>query len=552
MPDRLATEPIAPDATPTWREQAGARRTRRARVLGRVVRRLLTGASAILLSVGAGALAWSTIGGDAASARRQTLSRIGRSLAQTYAASATPAVAAGDKRRLDAACESILAGKLVAAVGFTDAAGRTLTRAGPVVNAAGPRESITLRDASGAAVGTMWVAIDPAAVNVVEPGERAVIGVAVATAGTMAALSILVAAAYVRRRMAPLRRLARAARQVQAGAPNVGPADATQDDGDDGVTEVRAAIARLSSFVGTHRQELAAHEARAAAAIRDLEAKLDDRAKQLTAANERLVGEIAEKEDFVRAISHDLNAPLRNIGGMVTMMLGKHRAALPEDVVHKLERVKANVDIESSLIDELLEFSRIKTRRQSLAVVEVEKLVWELRGLFENDLKTRHIELVLETSLPNLFADRMRVRQIFQNLIDNAIKYMGDEQRRRAICIGCKLSVTEAEFYVRDTGIGINAADLDKVFHIFRRGTNEQAQKVAGKGVGLASVKSIIETYAGRIWVESEPGVGTTFRFTINGQYVPAVSGQLPQEMKGQAPQIAPTLSAGVGDNRAA
>ena len=83
------------------------------------------------------------------------------------------------------------------------------------------------------------------------------------------------------------------------------------------------------------------------------------------------------------------------------------------------------------------------------------------------------------------------------------------------------MKLTEAEFYVRDTGIGIDRDDLDKVFFIFRRGKNTQAQNIAGKGVGLASVKSIIETYNGKIWVESERGVGSIFRFTINARFLP-------------------------------
>jgi hypothetical protein len=75
---------------------------------------------------------------------------------------------------------------------------------------------------------------------------------------------------------------------------------------------------------------------------------------------------------------------------------------------------------------------------------------------------------------------------------------------------------------VRDTGLGIEAEEVDKVFFVFRRGKNTVAQNIAGKGVGLASVKSIIETYGGRIWVESTVGQGSTFRFTVNGAHVPA------------------------------
>ena len=253
----------------------------------------------------------------------------------------------------------------------------------------------------------------------------------------------------------------------------------------------------------------------------ELEQKIDQRTAQFETANRRLTMEIAEKEDFLRAVSHDLNAPLRNIAGMVTMLLIKRKATLDEDLLHRLDRIKKNVEIETDLINELLELSRIKTRRQAMENVELESLVWELRGMFENDLKTRDIELVIDTQLPTLFGERARLRQVFQNLIDNAIKYMGDGQPRE-IHVGCILRLSEAEFWVRDTGVGMDSEDVSKVFFVFRRGKNTATPNVPGKGVGLASVKSIVETYNGKIWVESELGKGTAFRFTVNGQFVPA------------------------------
>ena len=112
---------------------------------------------------------------------------------------------------------------------------------------------------------------------------------------------------------------------------------------------------------------------------------------------------------------------------------------------------------------------------------------------------------------------------MFQNLIDNAIKYMGDGPTRE-IHIGCQVRPTEAEFYVRDTGMGIEPDDIEKIFFIFRRGSNPATRDITGKGVGLASVKSIIETCTGNIWVESQPNQGSTFRFTINGAHVPSAS----------------------------
>jgi signal transduction histidine kinase len=251
----------------------------------------------------------------------------------------------------------------------------------------------------------------------------------------------------------------------------------------------------------------------------DLEQKVQQRTVQLEAANRRLSGEMSEKDDFLRAVSHDLNAPLRNIAGMAGMLIAKHREHFDADVIHRLERIQKNVEVETDLISELLELSRIKSRRQVLEHVEPGQIVSDLAGVFEEDLRSRQIQLVQDNALPALNAERARIRQVFQNLIDNAIKYMGDGPTRE-IHIGSVAGADEAQFYVRDTGIGIDQDDVAKVFSIFRRGKSTAVQSIPGKGVGLSSVKSIIETYSGSIWVESKLGEGTTFRFTINGKFV--------------------------------
>jgi signal transduction histidine kinase len=308
--------------------------------------------------------------------------------------------------------------------------------------------------------------------------------------------------------------------------------------------------------VRSQQRDLESANTQLAEANRDLERKVQQRTAQLEAANKRLRSEIAEKEDFLRAVSHDLNAPLRNIAGMTTMLLMRNREKFDEDVIHRLERIQKNVEVETDLIAELLELSRIKTRRQKMEPVDVEQMIRELGDLFEDDLRSRRITLSVDTPLPVLHCERARIRQVFQNLVDNAVKYMGDAEGSgfgvhgsgkteetsgtlnsapnssilnpeprtpnppREIHVGCVVREDEAEFYVRDTGIGIEPEDLDKVFFVFRRGKSPAVQSVSGKGVGLASVKSIVETYSGTIWVESELGRGSTFRFTLNGKYV--------------------------------
>jgi signal transduction histidine kinase len=294
--------------------------------------------------------------------------------------------------------------------------------------------------------------------------------------------------------------------------------------------ELAAANAKLSDANGQLEEingqlavanvQLGMANERLAEANRDLEEKVRQRTAQVETANKRLRSEIAEKEDFLRAVSHDLNAPLRNIAGMATMLLMKHRERFDDDVVHRLERIQKNVEVETDLIAELLELSRIKTRRQKVEPVNLDALVEDIGDVLEEDLRSKQITLTIDTPLPVVEAERPRMRQVFQNLIDNAIKYMGDGPVRE-IHVGCTVRHEEAEFYVRDTGIGIEPEDLDKVFFVFRRGKSATVQAVAGKGIGLASVKSIVETYEGTIWVESAPGKGTTFRFTLNGRHVP-------------------------------
>jgi len=322
----------------------------------------------------------------------------------------------------------------------------------------------------------------------------------------------------VHRIFAPINELLSVSRKITAGDLDARVSTQRQDV----IGDLARSFNEMVIWVKQQQQDIEAVNRQLAEANRDLEMKVEQRTEQVESALERLRAEMLEKEEFLRTVSHDLNAPLRNISGMATMLLMKNKGKFDEDVIHRLERIKKNVDVETDLIAELLELSRIKTRRQKMEPVDVEHLVWELRGLFENDLKSKAIELVLDTSLPMLQAERLRIRQVFQNLIDNAIKYMGTGADRQ-IHVGCLLRKSEAEFYVRDTGMGIEAEDVGKVFFVFRRGKNPATQNIAGKGVGLASVKSIIETYSGRIWVQSKVGVGTTFRFTIDGKHVPAI-----------------------------
>jgi len=200
---------------------------------------------------------------------------------------------------------------------------------------------------------------------------------------------------------------------------------------------------------------------------------------------------------------------------MASMLIIKYKDTMEKDMLQRLERIQKNVQVECELINELLELSRIKTRREKIERVDLHELIQSVAEGFASDFETRKITFRLQSHLPVMRGERLRLRQAFQNLIDNAIKYMRDDGPREIIVTSKWCGDEEVVFSFKDTGMGIAADDLPQLFHVFRRAKNASIMKIPGKGVGLASVKSIIENYHGRLWVESTEGEGTTFHFAI-------------------------------------
>ena len=254
-------------------------------------------------------------------------------------------------------------------------------------------------------------------------------------------------------------------------------------------------------------------------ANQQLEEKVQDRTAELERVNHKLEVEIHDKDDFLRAVTHDLNTPLRNIAGMASTLLVKYQSQLSEDVVKRIERIRANVKMQTELINDLFEISRIRTQPGKQQNVDLQKLVEQLRDQLSYDLDQCGATLVIDTQLPIIIADRNRVRQLFQNILENAIKYM-TQSPRRVITIHYQREGVMLHLSVSDTGQGIAQQDLSNIFQVFRRAKHSGSHAVAGRGVGLATVKSIVESYGGRVWVQSELGSGSTFHFTLDGNTV--------------------------------
>jgi signal transduction histidine kinase len=284
--------------------------------------------------------------------------------------------------------------------------------------------------------------------------------------------------------------------------------------------ELATAFDEMASEVGRMRQKLLDHN-------EQLEAEVAHRTRELRRANGRLTQEMKDKEEFLRAVSHDLNAPLRNIAGMATMIMMKWQEDLPEDALARLQRIQSNVETECELLAELLELSRIGTRSEKRDVVDMGELARQVASQLEFELDRRHISVHIDPNMPILYVERNRIRQVLQNLIDNAVKYMHRETDGR-IDIRYRATDEGHVFCVADNGPGIAPEQQQRVFQVFRRGHGADANHAKGKGVGLAVVRAVAATYHGRAWVESKPGQGAAFYFMLANEAA-AVPKQAPE-----------------------
>ncbi len=225
----------------------------------------------------------------------------------------------------------------------------------------------------------------------------------------------------------------------------------------------------------------------------------------------RLEAQNSELERFTYTVSHDMKTPLITINGYLAILQEDLSSGNTDSVSDDLRRISSAADTMALLLDDLLELSRIGRLMNPSQDAPLGDLVQEAALMLERPLRKRHVELVVEPDLPVVRGDRARLLEVFQNLIDNAVKYMGVQDRPR-IEIGTRRDKGDLVCYVRDNGIGIEPRFHKRVFGLF----DQLDPRAEGTGIGLALVKRIVEVHGGRIWIESEGlGHGSTFCFTI-------------------------------------
>jgi signal transduction histidine kinase len=230
---------------------------------------------------------------------------------------------------------------------------------------------------------------------------------------------------------------------------------------------------------------------------------------------EKLIRELEAKntelERFTYTASHDLRSPLVTILGFLGVIAKDARAGNREQFDDDLGRIRDAADHMRLLLDELLELSRVGQIIKPAQQVPLTAVAEEAAEMLREMISERGIELVIAPDLPVVRADRNRLLQVFQNLLDNAIRYLGEHEKPR-IEIGRRRDGEEDVCFVADNGVGIESQHRETVFELFRR----LQPGVEGTGIGLALVRRIVEGHGGRIWVESEGfGTGSTFCFVI-------------------------------------
>jgi light-regulated signal transduction histidine kinase (bacteriophytochrome) len=238
-----------------------------------------------------------------------------------------------------------------------------------------------------------------------------------------------------------------------------------------------------------------------------LENRVAERTAQLEEANKEL-------ESFTYSVAHDLRAPLRHIAGFSGILMEEFYSSLDEQAQGYLRRIQDGTRKMGQLVDELLSLARVGRQEPHFQQAGLNSIVQEVIEILQPEIEGRQVEWKI-AALPFIECDPTLLKQVFQNLIANALKY----SRPRALAV-IEIGQTTIDqgdgrsaFFVRDNGVGFSMKYADKLFGVFQR--LHRSEDFEGTGVGLATVQRIIKKHQGRAWAQAELDKGATFYFTV-------------------------------------
>lgn len=279
-------------------------------------------------------------------------------------------------------------------------------------------------------------------------------------------------------------------------------------------TRLILAIGFLFALVGALAVHLAITNGRTRARLAEVNAELQHQSVDLQQSNTDLERSNQQLDEFAYIASHDLKEPLRAISNHSRYLLEDYEDRFEEDGVKRLNRMIFLCQRLDQLIGDLLHFSRLGRQEQARRMTDLNETVRDVESVFDETLAEANAKIIVRDTLPAIVCDAERVAELFRNLIGNAIKY--NDNAEKIVEVGVS-GGDGRTLYVRDNGIGIEAEHHQDIFRIFKR-LHGQSSYGGGTGSGLTFVKKIVEEHGGSIRVESAPGEGTAFYFTLEGE----------------------------------
>jgi signal transduction histidine kinase len=233
--------------------------------------------------------------------------------------------------------------------------------------------------------------------------------------------------------------------------------------------------------------------------------------QELERTNQEVKNINQELKDFAYIVSHDLKAPLRGIKTLAKWISTDYADKLDDNGKEQMNLLASRVDRMHNLIDGILQYSRVGRVEEEKVVVNLNELAAEAIDMVA---PPENITITIENELPTVECEQTRIMQVFQNLLSNAVKYM--DKPKGQIKVNCVEEDGFWKFSIADNGPGIEEKNFERIFKIFQ--TLTPRDEFESTGIGLTITKKIVELYNGKIWVESKPGHGSTFFFTLPKQ----------------------------------
>lgn len=248
----------------------------------------------------------------------------------------------------------------------------------------------------------------------------------------------------------------------------------------------------------------------------ELELRVLNRTKELQLVNIELQKALRIKSEFLRNMGHELRSPLTTILGYCEVLLMNKGSNLAEDQAKHISSIQREGQTLLSMIGQLLDLSRLESNSLALNEkwVELPKVISDATVSIEPMASKKNITIttMIDEKLSYVFADPERVKQILMNLLSNAVKFSNPGSR---VTVEAMDNTDEIVVRVKDSGIGIKEEDKGKIFEPFKQLDSSLSKRYTGAGIGLSIVKSLVEAHGGTVNVESSPGSGSSFSFTI-------------------------------------